>query len=446
MSVIIKMLRDLEQRQKPETQQSTATPSQSQGEFVRPQVQYYQTEKSRSPLIMAGVCLLLLIPALWFGVSMYQEAEPSLAPAIAEVNTSDTLALSATDNAVDSPAQSITQPQTDVPALEQTSRTASVEAPTDNAVASEAVVNTLGNGAASDTPLTASKDPLNEPEAGAVDSHDNSVVLASNESNATKQTAQIEVAATETPNVVSDSDASVVAVTHNTPAKTSPDNVSNANIGSGQVAAGSAGAANSMTVKEVVLSKTQMAQLQYRKAIEAESAQNVDDAASFYLEAIILQPNLHKARKQLVAIYYAQNNTTTAMRLLESGISMFPQEWEFYVILSRIQTEVKAFDRAGMTLASIPDNSSWARDKWVAQTELAQNTQDFILAEQAYRNLLKSESTQARWWMGLGFALDSQQKYIPAAQAYRSALSYEGLSTSAMNFIETRLAQLGENR
>ncbi|MCT8987998.1 hypothetical protein [Shewanella phaeophyticola] len=46
----------------------------------------------------------------------------------------------------------------------------------------------------------------------------------------------------------------------------------------------------------------------------------------------------------------------------------------------------------------------------------------------------------------MGYALDSQQKYIPAAQAYRSALSYEGLSTSAMDFIENRLAQLGETR
>ena len=57
-----------------------------------------------------------------------------------------------------------------------------------------------------------------------------------------------------------------------------------------------------------------------------------------------------------------------------------------------------------------------------------------------------SESTQSRWWMGLGYALDSQQKYPQAAQAYRSALSYEGLSTSAMTFIEQRLDQLGENR
>jgi MSHA biogenesis protein MshN len=201
-----------------------------------------------------------------------------------------------------------------------------------------------------------------------------------------------------------------------------------------------------MMVKEVVLTKTQMAQLQYQKAMNAEQAQRLDDAAGYYLEAIILQPSLHKARKQLAKIYYVQSNLTAAMLLLESGVSLFPQQWEFYVILSQIQTQMKAYDAALSTVAMIPDNSLWARDKWIAQTDLAQKSKNFALAEAAYRHLLLSESTKPRWWMGLGYSLDSQKKYPQAAQAYRSALSYEGLSTSAMTFIEKRLDQLGANR
>ncbi|MEH6465949.1 MAG: tetratricopeptide repeat protein, partial [Shewanella psychromarinicola] len=190
----------------------------------------------------------------------------------------------------------------------------------------------------------------------------------------------------------------------------------------------------------------QMAQLQYQKAMDAEQAQRLDDAAGYYLEAIILQPSLHKARKQLAKIYYGQSNLTAAMLLLESGVSLFPQQWEFYVILSQIQTQMKAYDAALSTVAMIPDNSLWARDKWIAQTDLAQKSENFALAEAAYRHLLLSESTKSRWWMGLGYSLDSQKKYPQAAQAYRSALSYEGLSTSAMTFIEKRLDQLGANR
>ncbi|MGI2170285.1 tetratricopeptide repeat protein [Shewanella sp. MF05960] len=446
MSVIIKMLRDLEQREKPDSTQSDSASSQPKGEFVRPQVQYYPTEKSRSPLIAAGVCLLLLIPAAWFGVSMYQQADSSVEPQLAEVSTTDIRLNNADDNAADASIKLTNEQQPDVADSTQTSSGTAVSA---------TVVNHLDNDAVkivSGTALTESEsEPIALASESVVTAPVTSVALASNEPTLLKQADEPAISTSElTAKDVDEEvkESSLVVAKNRTSDVVSRDKpvVAKANISAKQATVDSTAASNNMTVKEVVLTKTQMAQLQYRKAVDAEKSQNVDDAASFYLEAIILQPSLHKARKQLVAIYYAQNNTTTAMRLLESGISMFPQEWEFYVILARIQVEVKAFDSANTTLAAIPDNSSWARDKWVAQTELAQSSQNFILAEQAYRNLLQAESTQARWWMGLGYALDSQTKYIPAAQAYRSALSYEGLSTSAMNFIETRLAQLGENR
>ncbi|MGI2173862.1 tetratricopeptide repeat protein [Shewanella ulleungensis] len=442
MSVIIKMLRDLEQREKPDSAQSDPATSQPKGEFVRPQVQYYSTEKSRSPLIAVGIGVLLLIPVAWFGVSMYQKIDPTVEPQLAEQSVTDAAIRSADDNAEDMPAQPIGDMQLSTSGIVQISKVERVDAQISNSVTTTTAVNDNGVAkTASVAAITVSEEEPTELVSDTmVAAQDTSVALVSNEATPLKQADEPVISKTKLPSTSTDKAKNindvnrVVATTNQSQivASDKPD-VSTA-------------ASNDMTVKEVVLTKTQMAQLQYRKAVDAEKVQNVDDAASFYLEAIILQPSLHKARKQLVAIYYAQNNTTTAMRLLESGISMFPQEWEFYVILARIQVEMKAFDSANITLASIPDNSSWSRDKWVAQTELAQSNQDYIIAEQAYRNLLQAESTQARWWMGLGYALDSQQKYIPAAQAYRSALSYEGLSMSAMNFIETRLAQLGENR
>ncbi len=447
MSVIIKMLRDLEQRQQsgadqPELDKSELdktesdnAPFQRKGEFVRPQVQYYPTEKSRVPLIASVVCVLLFVPAVWYGVSMYQHTAAPMDESQLTANNADepltitndtatqiasnvepqsTDAEHSNDNALLANQQSIvndnTEPNTVSPGAESV---AAVNVPS----TAELVVM---------KPSTQAQEPIEQ-----TFSNDEVELTLAVTSQAITEGVDQAVDVVETPIVMKDKP-SVQPTTQVSAPENSPK------------IAKTSSTSNDMTVKEVVISKADMAQIQYRKATDAENAQRLEEAASFYLEAIILQPSLHKARKQLVAIYYGQNNTTTAMRLLESGISMFPQEWEFYVILSRLQTETNAFDSAQTTLAMIPDNSNWARDKWVAQTELAQRTQDFVLAEQAYRQLLQAESTQARWWMGLGYALDSQQKYIAAAQAYRSALSYEGLSTSAMDFIENRLAQLGE--
>jgi MSHA biogenesis protein MshN len=427
MSVIIKMLKDLEQHQQPGTDKPPVQPA---GEFVRPQIQYQSVAKSRSPLISLIVVTVLLIPTLWFGVSMYRQANIQMANEPTASNTSVT-------EDIQSPLAS--QPQDNGVAVELKSAQISTE------VLTQAPAQTLNQ-----VPIQASTPEITaeviEPTDRISELELSEVSTASVVNNETVNT-QAVLASTvdsEKPNISVDHNSQNMASLLNTELTQDQIAAQTSRFLPAEIPA--AAKTVDMSVNEVVLSKTQMAQLQYRKAMDAEQAQRLDDAAGYYLEAIILQPSLHKARKQLVEIYFAQNNPTTAMRLLESGISMFPQQWEFYVILSQIQTAIKAYDEALTTVAMIPDSSSWARDKWIAQTDLAQNSKNFALAEEAYRNLLVSESTQSRWWMGLGYALDSQKKYPQAAQAYRSALSYEGLSTSAMTFIEQRLDQLGENR
>lgn len=431
MSVIIKMLKDLEQHQQPGTDKPPVQPA---GEFVRPQIQYQSVAKSRSPLISLIVVTVLLIPTLWFGVSMYRQANIQMANEPTASNTSVT---------EDTQSSLASQPQDNGVAVELKSAQISTE------VLTQAPAQTLNQ-----VPIQASTPEITaeviEPTDRISELELSEVSTASVVNNETVNT-QAVLASTvdaEKPNISVDHNSQNMASLLNTELTQDQITAQTSRFLPAEVPAEIPAAAKTvdMSVNEVVLSKTQMAQLQYRKAMDAEQAQRLDDAAGYYLEAIILQPSLHKARKQLVEIYFAQNNPTTAMRLLESGISMFPQQWEFYVILSQIQTAIKAYDEALTTVAMIPDSSSWARDKWIAQTDLAQNSKNFALAEEAYRNLLVSESTQSRWWMGLGYALDSQKKYPQAAQAYRSALSYEGLSTSAMTFIEQRLDQLGENR
>ena len=113
---------------------------------------------------------------------------------------------------------------------------------------------------------------------------------------------------------------------------------------------------------------------------------------------------------------------------------------------ANIENALHEYNSALISLSYIDDNGEFARDKWVYQGDIAQKAAQFSVSEAAYRSLLKIESTQARWWMGLAYALDSQQEYIKAAAAYRSALNYPGLSNSATEFVKQRLVQLGENQ
>ncbi|QQK58584.1 tetratricopeptide repeat protein [Shewanella sp. LC6] len=201
-----------------------------------------------------------------------------------------------------------------------------------------------------------------------------------------------------------------------------------------------------MAVTEVKLSPSQLAQKQLVLASDAEKQGQLVKAMDYYAKALKLDPSLHESRKQLAALHYGQGEQPQAAEVLAQGRLLYPQEFEFALLLARVQHAMGDTDAALASLAQIPDSHPLARQKWLAQTDLAQKQGQYPLVEQAYRKLLQQEPQQGKWWMGLAYALDSQKQFTQASQAYRTALSYSGLSTQATAFIEQRLQQLGDSQ
>lgn len=204
--------------------------------------------------------------------------------------------------------------------------------------------------------------------------------------------------------------------------------------------------AGKMAVTEVKLTPSQLAQKQLTLATDAEKQGKLDKALEYYEKALGFDPSLHNVRQQLAALHYGQGRLNNAEQVLQQAVLLYPQEFEFYLLLARVQQELGEVDLALASLAQIPDSHVLARQKWLAQTDLAQKQGQFTLAEQAYRQLLQQEPQQGKWWMGLGYALDSQQQFAKASQAYHTALSHSGLSAQATAFIEQRLSQLGDSQ
>ena len=469
MSVINKMLQDLEKRQQasPEKQSGNTT---ERTEFVRPTLQYQaaaEPPKRFSPLVIIAI---LLLPTIWFGMKMLNTAE-NTSPSNIETTASDKALSNAEPEAAAKIDNDIESDFGGVDVSEQES--AGLTDSKVNSVEPEAaeVVNTanvlendqaqiVDNAEATATEVVETSTIANvNTDKTLADPRLNQVTSVSDvQVDAAPKTAMPDAVNSESQDPVSFTQASTTSIAANSVnSKTamSPTVVAQSTSSkpvaviakkSGAETAQARPDNKTMRVKEVHVSKQQQAQVQFKKAIAAEKELRQEDAASLYLEAIILDPSLHEARKQLVAIYFNQRNSRTAIRLLESGLGMYPNEFEFYVIMARIQSSDNDDRAAIKSLANIPNAGKWTREKWIVQTEIGQKTGQHALVEEAYRALLKLESTQARWWMGLAYALDSQQEYTQAAQAYRSALNYPGLSSTSIDFIEKRLVQLGENQ
>ncbi|MBE7214443.1 tetratricopeptide repeat protein [Shewanella benthica] len=202
---------------------------------------------------------------------------------------------------------------------------------------------------------------------------------------------------------------------------------------------------SSMAVTEVQVSNEQLALRRYRLATEAENQGLLSDAIVYYSEALALTPVMHKARRKLAALYYGQGRLDSASDILIKGTALFPEEYDYPFLLARVQQASGDIQLAMSSLEQIPDESLLSKQKWTLQSSLAQKSNNYQLAEESYRKLLRIEAGQARWWMGLGYALDSQLEYDSAKQAYRQALSADGLSKQASEYIENRLVQLGES-
>ncbi|UCX06207.1 tetratricopeptide repeat protein [Shewanella glacialimarina] len=439
MSVINKMLQDLEQRQQNATSADKAPTSQ----FVRPQVEFNsqveQPKKSRLGLLV----LALTIPMAWFGYSLLQQGEllEDTAEFVPEISTNNTSLPE--QSLISSTVQPLIKSDNQQDEVTSQKQDLSDEQLTQLALSAE-----LGNDSANH--FIAVENP-----------HEQNIKLQPAEAIMAKQAALPSNALEQqdTVSVVASLDnaqATVVTTESQVPAVASsahPNSIIQAQLQqpSQQQKANNRPAsqqvvASNMKVTEVTLTKAQLAKVLFQKAQAAEKEKRLSDASSGYLEAIILDPSLHAARKQLVSIYYAQNNANTAIRLLESGVGMFPSHWEFYLIKANIENALQEYRAALQSLSYIDDSSHFVKDKWAFQGEIAQKIAQYDLAESAYRSLLTLESTQARWWMGLAYALDSQQQYAKAAEAYRSALNYPGLSNTAIEFVEQRLVQLGENQ
>ena len=198
-----------------------------------------------------------------------------------------------------------------------------------------------------------------------------------------------------------------------------------------------------MSIKEVSLSPRQIVETKIKKAQRLESQGLLDDAINLYSESLQYDAGLHFARRQLAALYYGQGRLNDAVDILEQGFALYPKEYQYALLLSKVQQSAGDQKAALQSLALIPNDSEMARQKWLHQGDLAQKTKQFSVAESAYRQLLQREPSNANWWMALAYAVDSQGRYAQAVRLYQKALSTSGLSVESTQFVNARLAQLG---
>ncbi|WP_035384933.1 hypothetical protein [Ferrimonas futtsuensis] len=190
-----------------------------------------------------------------------------------------------------------------------------------------------------------------------------------------------------------------------------------------------------MVVAPAKLSHEQQAQALYLQGKE----QGGTDALR---QALALDESLHQARV-LLAQRLAIADPGEALVMLAEASRRWPAEPDYALTAAEVALGSGAREQAALWLGQL-NQQPLSLPMMARRADLARELSMLTLAVSDYRGLANADPQQGRWWLGLAHSLDRLGNYGEAASAYRQALSTRSLSDSARRYIEQRLQQLGD--
>ncbi|RKF21377.1 hypothetical protein DBZ36_01620 [Alginatibacterium sediminis] len=197
-----------------------------------------------------------------------------------------------------------------------------------------------------------------------------------------------------------------------------------------------------LEIKALDLTPSQSADLHTRRAIAAKDKNNLESARREYAKALQFDPTRHQVREQLAALYYGASQNAEAISLLQEGLERYPNEAGLRLMLARIYTQNKDTSSAYQLLRTQQPEVSANIDYYAMLAGLAQQAKDYQQSRASYKQLIAVDPLRSRWWMGLGIAEDQLANYPQALVDYKRAVELGQLSSSSLAYLESRIQQL----
>ncbi|MDC2889587.1 tetratricopeptide repeat protein [Psychrosphaera algicola] len=159
------------------------------------------------------------------------------------------------------------------------------------------------------------------------------------------------------------------------------------------------------------------------------------------LEQLLKMSDGHiEARSLLAGAWYGRGESNRAISILNNGLQRYPN-----IELWRL-TAAKIFfkeNNAAGALSYLDVQINDASIEFLTMKgSLGRQLQQFDKAEQAYLQLIELQPKKGNWWLGLAIAQDSQGKFEQALESYTTLLQLGGVSKDSMTFAKQRSTEL----
>jgi MSHA biogenesis protein MshN len=174
------------------------------------------------------------------------------------------------------------------------------------------------------------------------------------------------------------------------------------------------------------------------------SLKNGDTAAALkdLNNLLALEPRNASARKRLSSLEFAQGNPKRAAFLLDQGIKLSPNDSSMRLMLARLLFRENRNAQALAILNDHPKNVIADNDLLSFRAALAEKQKDYATSLQDYAVLLQRQPGNARWMLGLAISQDKQKMIKEAVITYKKVKSSNQLSAQVVSFVDGRLAAL----
>ena len=186
-------------------------------------------------------------------------------------------------------------------------------------------------------------------------------------------------------------------------------------------------------------SPAERAETEYRRGVLAQRQGKVEDAAGSYRTALEHYPEHAAARQTLAALLIEAKRLDEAEDLLHKGAELPAVRLASTLALARLNVERNQAPAALELLQKNAASGEQSAEYQGFAGALLNRAGRAAEAVEYYRAATRLAPGEARWWAGLGIALDAAGKGPEARDAYQKARGLPGLPPDLALHIEQRL-------
>ncbi len=198
-----------------------------------------------------------------------------------------------------------------------------------------------------------------------------------------------------------------------------------------------------MDKKMKPLNSDEKSESEYRQAVNLLQKGRMADAEK-HLKSAMSANEAHTAARELLAgVMLQQGHWREAQQILEEGIDKVPAYYPFAQLLARVYVDHGA-DQKALTVMEESRRAATGNPDYVAfLATLYQRVGKHAEAVKTYNEAVALNPQEGRSWLGLGISLEAVQDWNAAGAAYQRAIDSGTLDDNLLKYARQRLTVVG---